>query len=88
MMPRILTCCYCGTRAALVLDRGRHELVCASCGAPLHQIKQMPLTPQTPARPEAKPAPKKAKKRKAKPKKRRFSKILDEIWDEIEDIFD
>lgn len=40
---KIATCCYCGTRAALVL-RGerRHELSCASCGAPLHDMKLMP----------------------------------------------
>lgn len=40
--PKIATCNYCGTRAALVLDSGRHELTCASCGAPLHDLKQMP----------------------------------------------
>lgn len=40
---KIATCSYCGTRAALVLDRGRHELVCPSCGAPLHDLKAMPL---------------------------------------------
>ena len=26
MGPKIATCSYCGTRAALVFDRGRHEL--------------------------------------------------------------
>ena len=32
---KVATCCYCGTKAALVL-RGekRHELTCSSCGAP------------------------------------------------------
>jgi hypothetical protein len=35
MTPKIATCCYFGTRAALVLDRARHELACSSCGAPL-----------------------------------------------------
>ncbi len=40
---KIATCCYCGTRAALVL-RGevRHELACSSCGAPLHDLKMLP----------------------------------------------
>ncbi|WP_353309570.1 hypothetical protein [Shimia sp. NS0008-38b] len=40
---KIATCCYCGTRAALVL-RGdlRHELACSNCGAPLHNLKVMP----------------------------------------------
>ncbi|PRY94802.1 hypothetical protein BCF33_0402 [Hasllibacter halocynthiae] len=40
-MTKIATCCYCGTRAALRFDRGRHELVCASCGAPLHEMKAL-----------------------------------------------
>lgn len=42
MTPKIFTCCYCSTRAALVLDKGRHELACASCGAPLNNMKTMP----------------------------------------------
>ncbi|SEL01514.1 hypothetical protein SAMN05421666_2787 [Roseovarius nanhaiticus] len=46
-MRKIVTCCYCGTRAALVL-RGdsRHELSCAACGAPLHEMKAMPCAAQ------------------------------------------
>ena len=40
---KIATCCYCGTRAALVLDRARHELTCAQCGAPLHNLKMLPV---------------------------------------------
>lgn len=39
---KIATCCYCGTRAVLVLDRVRHELACAGCGAPLHDLKSLP----------------------------------------------
>ncbi len=42
-MHKIATCCYCGTRAALVLrGEGRHELSCAACGAPLHEMKAIP----------------------------------------------
>ncbi|SMX27670.1 hypothetical protein TRP8649_01778 [Pelagimonas phthalicica] len=41
MDAKIATCCYCGTRAALVLDKARHELVCSSCGAPLHDLKRI-----------------------------------------------
>ncbi|WP_113911215.1 hypothetical protein [Roseovarius dicentrarchi] len=42
-MHKIATCCYCGTRAALVLrGEGRHELSCAACGAPLHDMKAIP----------------------------------------------
>ncbi len=39
---KIATCCYCGSRAALTLDEGRHELACASCGAPLRDLKMLP----------------------------------------------
>ncbi len=39
---KIATCCYCGTRAILVLDQSRHELACSACGAPLHEMKLMP----------------------------------------------
>ena len=39
---KIATCCYCGTRAALVLSgRERHELACSNCGAPLHELKHL-----------------------------------------------
>ena len=39
---KIATCCYCGTRAALVLrGENRHELSCAACGAPLHDMKML-----------------------------------------------
>ena len=50
---KIATCCYCGTKAALVL-RGEttHELSCASCAAPLHNMKFMPA-------PQAKETPSK-----------------------------
>lgn len=46
---KVATCHYCGTRAALVLDKGRHELACAGCGAPLHDLKAMPLRKAEPA---------------------------------------
>ena len=56
---KVATCSYCGTRAALVLDQGRHELVCKACGAPLHELKALPVKegrpregrPHAPARP-------------------------------------
>lgn len=40
-------CCYCGAKAALVL-RGKdsHELSCVSCGAPLHDLKRLPVEPR------------------------------------------
>ena len=103
---KIATCCYCGTRAALVLrGKGRHELSCSSCGAPLHNLKMLPVSSgetsgrgaaraATPTRPTPKPShPKQPhpKPRKVDRKRRRkglFRKVLEEVWDEIEDIFD
>ncbi len=42
---KITTCCYCGTRAALVLrGKDRHELACSNCGAPIHTMKMLPKT--------------------------------------------
>ena len=40
----IANCCYCGAKAALVL-RGKdtQELSCLSCGAPLHDLKRLPV---------------------------------------------
>ncbi|MCM2560654.1 hypothetical protein M8756_03710 [Lutimaribacter sp. EGI FJ00015] len=112
---KIATCSYCGTRAALVLDQGRHELVCGTCGAPLHDMKPMPLVRGTASKPaRAKPAPGTRKKvsvdwaaerrhalgqgtarpaprHPSRPGKRRKSlgaRVLSEIWDVVEDIFD
>ncbi|TCL10040.1 hypothetical protein BXY66_2108 [Shimia isoporae] len=94
---KIATCCYCGTRAALVL-RGdsRHELSCSSCGAPLHELKSIPLQKQRVEREVAyRSASAKAQRKTAeKPRKklknkRKFAKkIFEEAFDFIEDIFD
>lgn len=103
---KIATCCYCGTRAALTLggDASHHELVCANCGAPLHELKML-RKPQKPEKTRARRAaphpgaaplgvasmarPKPRKvKKKAKRKSKRMSKIWDEAFDLIEDIFD
>ena len=54
---KIATCCYCGTKAALVLrGRDRHELTCGNCGAPLRAMKNLPQTEARAATPVAKPA--------------------------------
>lgn len=94
MGPKIATCCYCGTRAALVIERARHELSCSSCGAPLREMKSMPCvrghdTPER-SQPAKNTAPRPAKA-PAKSKKKRKSlkrRILEEVWDAVEDIFD
>ncbi len=104
---KIATCCYCGTCAALVLGgTERVELMCSSCGAPLHDLKMLPksavrgtaraATPARPARSGKSPKPTHPKQPHPRPrkvskrKKRRglFGKIVEELWDEIEDIFD
>lgn len=99
MPAKIATCCYCGTRAALVLKgAGRRELSCASCGAPLHDLKHMarpksekPLQKSRPikqvAATKAK-SPKKKPEKKYKKRKGLWAKVLDEAWDAIEDVFD
>ncbi len=100
MANKIATCCYCSTRAVLVIDKARHELSCSACGAPLHEMKSIPLPKQpTPvgkprvprqARAQYRPRPGKYAWER-KPKRRRKSvgrRALEEIWDIIEDIFD
>ena len=98
---KIATCCYCGTRAALIMDQRRHELACSSCGAPLHDLKMLPkadvrgaAAKSAPARRQPKamhPKQPYAKPRKVKKRSKRkgiWRKIVEEVWDEIEDIFD
>ncbi|GAW37253.1 hypothetical protein RA2_04329 [Roseovarius sp. A-2] len=99
MGHKIATCNYCGTRAALVLDRDRHELACASCGAPLHDMKAMPKAKLERHRIKARPTPQPRQDysddlppaRVPRPRKRRKGlsrRIFEEIWDVVEDIFD
>nr|WP_238941536.1 hypothetical protein [Jannaschia sp. Os4] len=69
--------------------RDGHELACGSCGAALHDMK--PLKPDA-ARAAARHAPmplaKPVKLRKPKRRKPLWRKVLSEVIDEIEDIFD
>ena len=102
MSAKIATCCYCGTRAALVLKDmpgGRHELACAACGAPLHEMKAIPsahppgevhgTVPASRVRGTRPPKPGKPRKRKRKGGGIAFGAwLLREVIDEIEDIFD
>lgn len=98
---KIATCCYCGTRAALILGKDRHELACSSCGAPLHNMKMLPIgvgrvtaRAATPTRPSPKPVhpkqphPKAKKVKKSKKRKGLFRHLVEEAWDVIEDIID
>lgn len=101
MTPKIATCCYCGTRAALRMDQERHELTCSNCGAPLRNLRNIHL--ESSERPSKKSKGKKQKKKNSelhyverkppvrKPRKRRrglMSKMLEEAFDVIEDILD
>ncbi|EBA12757.1 hypothetical protein [Roseobacter sp. CCS2] len=97
---KIATCCYCGTKAALVLrGKDKHELACSNCGAPLRALKMLPKQPGRAHVPDATPArPTKRKRvekypeyRKERPKKRKKSKgfgrrVMSEIWDVVEDV--
>ncbi len=99
---KIATCCYCGTRAALVLGRKRHELACSSCGAPLHELKRLPqehpgktelVRPSTvrqAASGERHRSQKAPKPRKKKHKRRKglMRHLIEEAFDVIEDIID
>jgi transcription initiation factor TFIIIB Brf1 subunit/transcription initiation factor TFIIB len=96
---KIATCCYCGSRAALVLDQSRHELSCASCGAPLHNMKKFPQERSTdwqPHRPKrTRPLPQTQRKPTGHVRKKGWTRrksifrhVLEEAFDVIEDIFD
>ena len=99
---KIATCCYCGTRAALVLERGRHELSCSTCGAPLHDMKRLKGADPAPRQPSPRDRPEgpvryhagRPQARSAKPTKRRGKRksalryFLKEAIDVIEDVFD
>lgn len=97
---KIATCCYCGTKAALVLEKGRHELTCSKCGAPLHdmkRLKKVPVPRQAPSyAPERRKSGKKAYKasydvpyrRPRKKRKGMMRHLLEEAFDVLEDIFD
>ena len=99
---KIATCCYCSARTFLQpTARKGHELACASCGAPIHEMKwlkapaasaprQKAAKPVKPSKPHYKAEwskPAKPTKRRKK-KKSLFKKVLEEAWDIAEDIFD
>lgn len=91
MGPKIATCCYCGTRAALKLSGDvQHELACASCGAPLHEIKQMPVRSDKAEKKQhyEKPVSRKKSLKKLKKTKKRKKGFLSDIFDDFDDIFD
>lgn len=97
---KIATCCHCGSKAALKLDKWQHALACASCGAPLRNLKTLPVaSPVRPAishqpplrqfakKPKAPPV-KKAKSRKMKKRIGWLKEAAEDLFDLVEDIFD
>lgn len=96
---KIATCCYCGSRTVLTLTaRDGHELACASCGAPVHEMKALksrssgpPRRSRDPGQRLDSPGPARQKAPNRKKKKRRkptFWRVLEEVADVIEDIID
>jgi hypothetical protein len=82
---KIATCCYCGTKAALVL-RGhtQHELACSSFGAPLSVMKHL----KSAQAPEMHHYSKMPKVKKPKKKKSSNKKLFKMAFDVLDDIFD
>lgn len=99
---KIATCCYCGTKAALVLrGQDKHELSCSKCGAPLRALKMLPKNANRSAAPASrhdshagrKRVEKYPEYRKERPKKRRKTKsfgkrMMSGLWDVVEDVVD
>ena len=70
--------------------RAGHELACGSCGAPLHEMKWLKSPQAASAKHYDAPVKKKwsSETKRKKKSKSPFRRILEEVWDEIEDIFD
>lgn len=93
---KIATCCYCGTRAVLVL-RGavRHELTCAACGAPIRDMKNLPRAKAEPrrglldtTRSDAEPKRKTTRRPKRRRSRHPAHILLREAFDLLDDVFD
>jgi hypothetical protein len=89
---KIATCCYCGNRTLLNLaGKVRHELACASCGAPLSRMKSLPSDEH--AAPVRRPLEVRepqdvARKQRKRKKPRRLASRLFDIAEEVFDVFD
>ena len=88
---KIVTCCYCGSRAALVLrGKERHELACSNCGALLPVLFQLLVRPSPVRVPEQKL--KKYRKKRGMSLSQRFMAELkdaaEDIFDDVFDVFD
>lgn len=77
----------------MLRGRERHELSCATCGAPLHDLKMLPQPRQktvkkTHSQAPRRYEPRKTSKRKIKKRKSLFSRLVEEAWDVVDDVFD
>jgi len=79
----------------LQVNRTHHALSCASCGAPLQQLKMLPVQRPEPHAVTHQPAPLYKKPRRIEARKRKplragrfFRKLAEEAFDLVEDIFD
>ena len=98
MTTKIATCCYCGNKTMLKLTaRGGHELACGRCGAPLHEMKALPVTQDAGRKVKrSRPAPgrhpdhdeRDHPRHRKKRRKPMWSRALEEAFDFVEDIFD
>lgn len=83
-------CCYCGSRSLFrPVKGGRSRMVCCACGAPM--LKSLPAQKPRPPKPgHPKPVTHHGKidTRRKKRGKPFWRNALEEVWDEIEDIFD
>lgn len=97
-LTKIATCSYCGTRSVLHLaGHVQHELACSACGARLHEMKPLRI-PQRKSEKQSRSAlpvkstprpPHKARARhRAEPLFLRLRDALEDLVDEVEDIFD
>lgn len=94
---KIATCCYCGARTVLSFGRrGRgvdmRALCCSACGAPVTRLKPLRSgarsQSQSPA-PAGEAAPRPPRRRKkSKPRKSAFTRLVEEVMDELEDLID
>ena len=77
----------------MTLGEGRHELACAKCGAPLHDLKSLPVKqPAKAARPVLRQfseiKQKRVKQKRVKRKKSWLQKLAHEVVDIMDDVFD
>jgi len=97
---KIATCCYCGARTILQLTaRSGHELACASCGAPIHEMKPLRTDRGKKADHDDRAGYRKKKgfhdkhhayadKNRKKRKRSTLWRVLEEVVDVVEDIID